>query len=299
MATPPLTILAPTHNRPDVLQRVWPTWVVQQGLKEIVVVDDGSTVDYTSVFADLAERCKRMDIALKVLRLSKRVGAPAARNAGLAACTSEEVFTTDDDVVFAPDMIERCREERPQRELPVIVGPRVIYLRDGETEEQADARSRADTQPYFRASDLTLTPWVDPGRALRMPFVTALTLWPRSLFVDGLRYCEEYGGNGYREETDPQVQAQARFGAEVYLTPSARSFHLPPAIAYSKAGGQRRGGRLWFEYWVHRNNARFLKRNAEPIWRLTSRSAVACWFSLASSRVIRKPVSALSGLVSR
>lgn len=284
MAVPTLTILAPTHNRPEVLARVWPTWIVQQGVKEIVIVDDGSTDEYRLVFSALSAACDERGVTLKTLKLQGRRGAPAARNAGLELCTSDEIFTTDDDLLLASDMIAKCREQRPMRDVPVIVGPRVIYLRDGETEVQAEQRSNSDASSYFRPNDLTIVNWVDPGKVLRVPFVSALALWPRTLFERGLRYCEEYGGNGYREETDPQLQAQAHFDAEIYLTPSAKSFHLPPLLAYARASGQRRGGRLWFEYWVHRNNARFLYRNRVSVNRFSNCSMLALWFGLIASR---------------
>ena len=294
MAVPSLTILVPTHNRPDVLKRVWPSWLLQQGIAQIVVVNDGSTVDYTSVLAELEAECAANGIDLKIINVDMRRGAPAARNLGLSACTSEEIFTTDDDLVLAPDLIERCRAQRPERLVPVIVGPRVIYLKDDETQARADVRSKEDQCAYFRPGDLTLVPWVDPGSVLRTPFVTALTLWPRQLFDRGLRYCEHYGGNGFREETDPQLQAQTLFGAEIYLTPAAKAFHLPPAIAYSHAGGQRRGGRLWFEYWVHRNNAAFLRRNSSIIRKTAGRSPFSCWLSLLMNRVVLKPIRTLA-----
>lgn len=284
MEAPSLTILAPTHDRPEVLDRVWPSWLEQQGLREIVVVNDGSARDYAAVFARMATACGARGVMFRPLVLPVRRGAPAARNAGLDLCTSDEILTTDDDVVLDARMVERCRAQRPSGAGAVIAGPRVVYLRDGEQQDEADRRSRADRSEYFRNGDLTLVPWVDPGRALQVPFVTAIALWPRSLFQRGLRYFEGYGGNGYREETDPQIRAQSSFDASVWFIPDAVSYHLPPAVAYADRSGQRRHGPLWFEYWVVANNLKFLHRHRQYFREVLGVSTWRCVLSMIRAR---------------
>jgi glycosyltransferase involved in cell wall biosynthesis len=285
VAIPSLTILVPTHDRAPVLARVWHTWLAQSGIVQVVIVDDGSRMDYASVFAELRAACEARAIELVVVRLEQRVGAPAARNAGLVRCTGDEILTTDDDILLGEGMVEACRRQRPESAGPVIVGSRVIYLRDDESHEAADARSRCDPRAYFRREDLTLVPWVDPGRPIDVPFVTAIALWPRVLFDRGLRYCEAYGGNGFREETDPQIAAQTGFGARVVLANEARAFHLPLSLAYAQGGGQRRHGRMWFEAWALRNNLRFVRRHARYLRERIARPPLACAASLAWSRL--------------
>lgn len=280
-----LTILAPTHNRPEVLALVWPTWIQQEGVKEIIVVNDGSTISYDEVFKAMAIACESGNIKLKIIETSSRMGAPAAKNAGLAECTCDEILTTDDDILLPADMVARCRVDRPLLETPVLVGPRVIYLRDGETEEMSLLRSKQELQPYFDIKKLTLCAWAHPGTVREYPFITAVVIWPADLFRRGLRFFEGYGGNGYREESDPQLQAAKEFGAKVFLTPDAHCFHLPPSIAYAHRSGQRRGGILWFEFWVLKNNFVFLKRYSNYLNKFLGISPIPIWFRLAFSRV--------------
>ncbi len=265
-----LAIVVPTYNRPKVLQLVWRSWLEQQGLEEIIVINDGSESDYSAVFSEIAEACSARKIRFKVVTMMQRVGAPAARNAGIAECNSSEILTTDDDIILGPDMVKACRDGKQGMEgHGVIIGARVIYVKDGETVQQAKARSDSDEKPYFCPSTLTIRPWArGSGEIQQLPFVSAVALWPRALFQAGLRYFEGYGGNGYREETDPQIVAQKRFSARVYLAPDAVCYHLPPSQAYSEKSGQRRGGLIWFEWWVFRNNALFLRRHAD--WLLAS-----------------------------
>lgn len=284
MAPPSLTILVPTNDRPEVLERVWPSWLLQEGLSQVVVVDDGSTRDYTAVFTEIEAAGRARGIDVRVLRLAGRRGAPAARNAGLPLCTGDEVFTVDDDIILTPSVVAKCRDSRPAGQGRAILGPRVVYLKDDETQEEADERSRRDTRAYVDMRTLTLVPWVSPPSVERVPFVTAVALWPRSLFADGLRYFEGYRGNGYREETDPQIEAQRSFGAAVFFVPTAEVFHLPPSIAYARKSGQRRFGVVRFEWHVARNNARFLARYGEF---LKQRFAVRPWRSWAALLVAR------------
>lgn len=281
---PTLTILAPTHDRPGVLELVWRSWVCQAGVREIVVVNDGSKQNYESVFASISEACKANGITFLPIRLESRVGAPAAKNIGLAHCTSDEILTTDDDIILDPEMVRDCRRQRFGASETTIVGPRVIYLKDGDSKEMAVARSIADRRPYFDYKRLTLVPWVDLPQPQETPFVTAVAIWPRALFQAGLRFYEGYGGNGYREETDPQLEAQANFGAKVLFTPLGKCFHLAPSIAYAAQSGQRRGGVLWYEYWVTRNNFIFLRRHGKLLYRRFNIHPIACFLQLLIAR---------------
>ena len=285
---PTLTILAPTHDRPEVLARIWSSWLRQDGVKEIVIVNDGGTGGYDEVFSKIASACETQNVTLKVLETPVRLGAPAAKNVGLAKCTCDEILTTDDDIELPEGMVARCRADRPSGDEPVLVGPRVIYLRDGETHAAALERVKQEAQPFLDMKKLILCAWAHPGAVTEYPFVTAVALWPNELFRKGLRFYEGYGGNGYREESDPQLMAALKFGAKVYLTPDAYCYHLPPGIAYARRGGQRRGGRIWFEYWVLRNNYLFLKRFSPYLKNSFAISPAASWLRLAMSRISPK-----------
>jgi len=280
-----LTILVPTHNRPDVLEKVWPSWLGQEGLVQVVIVNDGSSDDYSQVLSDLYIACNELHVQLDIIETDTRIGAPAAKNLGLDKCIGSEILTTDDDILLPDSMVANCRKFRPNHSGPVLIGPRVIYLKDGEKEGEALARAENESRPYFDTRRLLLCPWANPGEVREYPFVTAIVLWPADLFQSGLRFYEGYGGNGYREETDPQLNAAMNFGAKIFLAHNAHCFHLPPEIAYAKKGGQRRGGRLWFEYWVLRNNFVFLKRFAPYLKGKFKIHPISTWLYLAASRL--------------
>ena len=279
-----LTILVPTHNRPEVLDQTWPSWLRQEGLKEIVLVNDGSNCSYVNVLKNLEAACNAQNVNLKVITTAVRVGAPAAKNRGLAECTSEEILTTDDDIELPAEMVATCRKHQASETRPTIYGPRVIYQKTKENQSDALMRAAKETKPFFDYQRLILTPWANADQLEEVPFVTAVALWPASLFNDGLRFFENYRGNGYREETDPQLVAAEEYGASIKFVPDAYCFHLPPDIAYAEEGGQRRGGRFWFEYWVLKNNFIFLRRHGAYLKREFGTSSLFCWIRLATAR---------------
>ena len=179
----PVTIAAVSFMEPS---GIWNKPAVIRAIRQIVIVNDGGTRGYSSVFADMAYACQAQDVTLTVIETPKRLGAPAAKNAGLSECTCDEILTTDDDIELPDDMVAKCRADRPAADGPVLVGPRVIYLRDGETHTAALERARHETQPFFDMKKLILCAWAHPGAVKEYPFVTAVALWPAELFRQGL-----------------------------------------------------------------------------------------------------------------
>jgi GT2 family glycosyltransferase len=101
VSEPSVTVIVPVFNGGDDLRRcleaigrsAWQTL-------ECIVVDDASTDGRT---AELAER-----YGARVMRLPRRRGPAAARNAGAAMARGELLFFTDADVVLHEDAIARA-----------------------------------------------------------------------------------------------------------------------------------------------------------------------------------------------
>lgn len=88
-ARAPLTIVVPTHNRPDLLDNCLRN-ILKGGLgdDEVIVVDSASTVDGTArVAAEHGVRCVRVDLP----------GVSRARNVGWRVASHELVAFVDDD----------------------------------------------------------------------------------------------------------------------------------------------------------------------------------------------------------
>ena len=128
---PEISVVIPTCNRPDLVQRAV-TSVLQQTLTaiEIVVIVDGG--DPSTI-----ERLKSVkDQRLRIVALPKRSGAAVARNIGVLHARSEWVAFLDDDDEMLPERLARqlAEAQRSGARYPVIVcryyvqGPRGRYV---------------------------------------------------------------------------------------------------------------------------------------------------------------------------
>ena len=102
MGMPKVSIIIPTHNRPDMLAKAIES-AVDQSLSdlEVIVVDDGSSVPVDYEGEDERVRVHRHSIAQ---------GVSAARNAGLSLANGEYIAFLDDDDTLLPDYAGKMLE---------------------------------------------------------------------------------------------------------------------------------------------------------------------------------------------
>jgi glycosyltransferase involved in cell wall biosynthesis len=97
-----VSIIIPTYNRAELLPRAIDSVLAQTYQDfDIVVVDDGST-DGTRSVVEAYE-----DARVRYVRLPKRRGVSAARNAGMAASGGEWIGFLDSDDEWLPEKLER------------------------------------------------------------------------------------------------------------------------------------------------------------------------------------------------
>jgi glycosyltransferase involved in cell wall biosynthesis len=239
-----LTVVLPTYNRCEALRDNLRCVLELRGVDEVLVVDDGSTDGTRALLAALSHP------SLRVLRLNRRRGAPAARNGGAAAARTDWILFGEDDCRFPCDYAEILLEEALAHRASVVGAP-MVHLRAGETLGDALRRERAGRRGPVSLDDVAGF----PSEATLTPLLPATSLVRRPL-IQRLRFDEGYRGNAYREETDFFLRAAAS-GARCLLTPRT---YFWQERRYD--GGQQRA-RLAEEYWCLRNNLRFLRRN-EP-----------------------------------
>jgi glycosyltransferase involved in cell wall biosynthesis len=99
---PYVSVVIPTYNRPNLVQRAIKS-ALQQTLHEIevIVVTDG--LDEATV----TELSKIDDARLRVISLPTRSGAPVARNTGIEAAQGKWIALLDDDDEWMPEKLER------------------------------------------------------------------------------------------------------------------------------------------------------------------------------------------------
>jgi glycosyltransferase involved in cell wall biosynthesis len=96
VSRPLISVIIPTHNRPDYLQQAVQSVLDQEGgfAFEIVVIDDGST-------PPAAKALRRFGDAVRVVRQTNK-GLNPARNHGLRLVRGEYIALLDDDDVWLP-----------------------------------------------------------------------------------------------------------------------------------------------------------------------------------------------------
>lgn len=90
---PKVSVVIPTHNRPDLLLRALASVYAQTFQDfEVIVVDDGDSPTAESVLAEYRQKPN-----FRYLETNKNQGAPVARNIGIKEATGEFVAFLDDD----------------------------------------------------------------------------------------------------------------------------------------------------------------------------------------------------------
>lgn len=96
------SVVIPTHNRQDLIQRCLRSLERQthdRGAFEVVVADDGSTDDTVAVLESL-----ETPLQIQVLQLGA-VGQSAARNTAIEASRGPICILLDDDVIASPELV--------------------------------------------------------------------------------------------------------------------------------------------------------------------------------------------------
>jgi len=132
MASPRVSVVVPTYNRPDKLRRAVGTVLEQTYTPvELVVVDDHSETPASDALADVA--LSELD-AVRVVRHEQNRGANAARNTGIREATGEFVAFLDDDDRWHAEKLARqvaAFETGGDQVGLVYTGARYVYP-DGE-----------------------------------------------------------------------------------------------------------------------------------------------------------------------
>ena len=285
-----LGMVVPTRDRAHTLRVVAPSFYAQDGVEEIVFVDDGSTDDTQAVLADLAAR--HPGVRTVVLRNAERQGASACRNRGVEALSADHVLFCDDDEMLEPGYARTCLSKLVERGAGAVSGRRV-YMLEGETPEAALRRFGTGMRraaPFrFWLCEVVNGASFQGDQAL--PFTNAVIVTPTEL-VRRFGFDPQYAkGNGYREETDYQMNLFVN-GYDILVTNDVHSIHLSPSRV--RTGGQRGAPALQRIRWsVHYTNYFYRKywtRYAARTGVRLPRPVALAWFAtFAAYREFLRP----------
>src|SRR6185437_15056742 len=285
-----ITMVIPTRDRAHTLRQVAPSYFRQEGVSELVFVIDAGTDDTVAVVEGLARQFP--EIRTKIVANPARVGASQSRNLGVAEAANDFILFCDDDEHLEPGYAQTCLQKLLESESAAVSGRRV-YMLEGEGPEEAVRRfgnGMRKTRPFRRL----LCEYVNGAEFdgdIGVPFTNAVILTYRSL-LRRFPFDPHYArGNGYREETDYQMNLFVH-EYPILVTNEVHSIHL-------HASQIRRGGQVvprWRRiYWsVHYTRYFYRKYYAAYAARVGLRSprwvALAAFAGFAVYREYLRPV---------
>lgn len=248
-----ISLVVPTYNRADQLDRVLGSYLNQRGAKEVIVVDNGSDDRTPELLREWATR----SALLRVVRLPVNKKQAGARNAGAEAAEGQYLFYGEDDYEPAPGQVATLHEHLESSGADMIAGRRINVL-PGESYQDALLRVRCYMDPLIENWAMVGNHHVDTKYDVGVPLLDACALMRREVLTK-ISFDPGYRGNGWREETDFQISA-LEAGFRLVHCPHAIGFHSPSGVGKA-CGGSRNRSRLNYELWVVRNNTRMLKKH--------------------------------------
>lgn len=248
-----VSIIIPTYNRPDDLDVVLPFYF-QDEVLEIIIIDDGSKLSYNDVIEKYI-KCAPCNIIYH--RNSTNMGAGASRNIGILLSKGKYILWGEDDAYLSPDYVQVLRSK--------IVGKQVlfgsiyygIHPTMSEKAKEEIVKKQQSSNKYLFDYDLLEGYYrLETKNDVIVPWGHALLMVEKKAY-EGVEYYEGYKVNGYREETDAQVQI-TRKGYDIIYTANTCCYHFP---AKNKKGGQHSSNVLKFELYKIINNNIFLDRH--------------------------------------
>jgi glycosyltransferase involved in cell wall biosynthesis len=242
-----ITMVIPTRDRAHTLRLVAPSYFQQEGVSEIIFVIDAASDDTHTMVDGLAREFS--DVSVKIVTNSARVGASQSRNLGVAEASNDFILFCDDDEYLESGYAQTCLRKLLQTGSAAVSGRRVYMLGD---ETPGDAVRRFGNglrrSKPFRAVLCEYVNGATFDGDIELPVTNAIILTRRDLlrrFPFDAHYAR---GNGYREETDYQMNLFVH-GYRVLVTNDVHSIHLTP----TQIGGGGQSVPRWSRvYWsVH------------------------------------------------
>ena len=271
-----ITLVVPTRNRAHTLRLVAPSYFAQDDVSELIFVSDAGDDDTPSVIAEIARHFPQK--RLRMLRNESRLGASQSRNVGIAASTNDIILFCDDDEYLEAGYARILLQKMHALNAGAVSGRR-IYMQQGETMPQALRRfgSGMRVTAPFRPLICEYVNGAKFTGDFAIPITNAIILTKKSLLLK-YPFDDFYArGNGYREETDFQMNLFVN-GFNIYVTNDCHSFHLP--MSQVRTGGQRTRPLLrlyWSIYYTRYFFGKYYERYAKRLGLKSPR-----WFALAA-----------------
>jgi glycosyltransferase involved in cell wall biosynthesis len=276
-----ISLVVPTRNRCHTLAIVAGSFYQLRLVDEIIFVVDGSndgSSKFLSTFSAAHPGKKTV-----ILENHHRLGTAASRMLGVHVAANDLILFCDDDLFLQPGYDEICLKKLRQTGAAVVSG-RHLFRLPGEASEQAIARfgnGLSKRAPFNRFLCQFAAEAYYEGD-IRLPLTNACILTTKKLLLE-YQFDPFYrAGNGYREESDFQMNLFVN-GHEIVVTNDTHAVHLHRSEV---KGGGNRVSRLsqifWAVYYTNYFYRKYWRRYAKRMGLHCPRTAALLLFSLWS-----------------
>jgi glycosyltransferase involved in cell wall biosynthesis len=248
-----ISIVIPTKDRVESLKKVLPSYLNQEYLKEIIIINDGSTDNTDTYIVGLL----RTNPLLKYIKNPVNKGVPTSRNIGIAKAKGKYIFFGEDDVELAQNHISTLLKHLKFNNADIIAG-RHICPKIGEKKLDALKTANLNTRRAIDQRKLLADYSVNLKCDKQLPLAHSLMLIKKHVFKT-IKYDELYKVNFWREESDFQLTA-AEQGFKLYYCGHTVSFNV---FNDNNKGGCHSSNIFLYKYWCIKNNLYFINKHAK------------------------------------
>jgi len=278
----------PTYNRSRFLRLCLKSFSNSRLVRGFIIVAQGTTTDEYEEYAKLIKQTTEMGFEVISILTTSKLGSVGARNKVLDLVKenlnrNDILITYEDDFIYPGDHALIPVLFWLKHSWVGLVGGRVINLR----------RRKVDPDfylniPYLADALTRLTGFIvlDVKHGPReVDFTTGLQAMRVEIVDKGIKYDVGYGGTGYREESDFQLQVK-KLGLKIIIDPRFYVYHLA-----AESGGNRSLNIEDRMYWKWRNHTYFMCK-----WRYPLYKKILSYMVLTTYALLSGP-SAIKGVV--
>jgi len=246
-----VSVIIPTRNRAAFLEKVFPTYLSQKSLGELIIINDGSTDGTGKLIYQLAKKDER----IKYIENIKSVGAPASRNLGVHKALFELIYYGEDDLYLKDNTLSTLINHMDNSNADAISGRR-IWIARGETESIAFDRAAKMKGKLVNVDLMTTNCEILTSDDVESELLDASMLIKKYVFTK-VQYDPYYKNNAWREETDFQISCREK-GFKLVFCPHVATFHLPKL---KDKGGNHMSNSIQYELNIFKNDHYFISKH--------------------------------------
>ena len=232
-----VSIIIPTKNRNEILRKTLKSYVNQEYVTEIIIIQDG-TQDSKEIINEYKSKYDHIDFIY--IKNRKSIGAFQTKILGVKNASNNIIMFGEDDAEISFNYVKILYEKIQNSKNIGIVSGVILYLKSGESFENAVKRYKItqNKSDIIQNDIFILRNKYVPMNEINVPFTHALYMVRKETFLNSIEGNDIFSkGNGYREETIPQLNILQK-GFEILLLPQAKCFHY--SVKDIKTGGQRK-----------------------------------------------------------